>query len=90
MDAVRTKQLETQNPKWDGMVVNNVPNTQDPYSVPGFYMLDLRQVGESRDWGVDARALGSNDLILGMTIVNYSSTETEQIWYDQFMPYAQR
>ena len=90
VDAVRTKQLETQNPKWDGMVVNNVPNTQDPYSVPGFYMLDLRQVGESRDWGVDARALGSNDLILGMTIVNYSSTETEQIWYDQFMPYAQR
>ena len=83
---VRAKTLELGNPKWDGMGVANTPNTQDPFSIPGLYCLDLRQY-DHPDYGLDARGFNTGDIKLGMTIGAYGSAEKEHIWYDQVQSY---
>lgn len=86
IDAVRTAQLQLNNPKFDGMEVVDTPNTQSPWAPAGLYNLDLRRY-DKEDLGLDTRGLGSNDVILGMTIGAYSSGEVEQIFYEQYEPY---
>lgn len=80
-------------PQFDG---NNEPagtstyaNTQLPYSQAGIYLLDLRQYGESRDYGVNAMGLQTGDIQLGMSIT-YAASEYEYIWYDQIQPWSGR
>ena len=87
IDAVRTAQLQLNNPKFDGMEVVDTPNVQSPWAPAGFYLLDLRQY-DKEDLGLDTRGLGSNDVILGLTIGAYASGEVEQIWYEQYEPYS--
>ena len=84
---VRSKQLELNNPKFDGMQVVDTPNTLSPWSCPGFYCLDLRPYKHA-DYGYDTKNLRKGDLKLGMTIDSYASADREYIWYDQLESYA--
>ncbi len=87
IDGIRTDKLQMSNPKFDGMEVVNTPNTQSPWAPAGFYNLDFRQYGH-QDYGLDTRGLGSNDVILAMTIGAYATGEVEQIFYEQYEKYA--
>lgn len=89
IDGIRTKQLQLKNPAFHGMEVVDTPNTKSPWAPAGFYCLDLRNYGD-RDFGIDARRFGANDLTLGMTIGSYATGEVEQIWYDTLIDYAPR
>jgi len=89
IDHVRAEDIQCSQPPFDGMDVVDTPNTQSPWAPAGFYNLDLRKHGDP-DFGLDTRGWGSNDLILGMTIGAYSSAEVEQIFYEQYEPYAGR
>ncbi len=82
----RSKQLELNNPKFDGFQVVDTPNTLSPWTVPGFYNLDLRPYFHP-DYGLDARILRPGDVKLGMTIGSYASADSEYIWYDQLQAY---
>ena len=87
INALRTKQLELNNSLVDGMAVVNTPNIMSPWSSPGLYILDLREYGQSREYGFNTRGYGANDLQLQLTIGAYASGETEQIWYEQYEDY---
>ena len=87
---LRTRQLSLQNPLFDGMQTEDVPNTQAPWAVEGFYMLDLRKY-DHRDYGLDTTRhtnLRNGDVKLAMTIGSYAATEREYIWYDQVEPHG--
>ena len=85
---VRAKQLELQNPLWDGMQVANTPNTQSPHNTTGgMYVVDLRQF-DHPDYGLDARRMNTGDLKLGLTIGTYASSSKAIMWYDQVQMYA--
>lgn len=86
IDGLRTKQLQLNNPKFDGMEVVDTPNTQSPWAPAGLYCLDMRAY-DHRDFGLDVRGLRTSDVKLGMTIGAYASGEVEQVWYDQLLPY---
>lgn len=86
---VRAKTIELSNPLLDGMQVVNTPNTQSPFnSTGGLYLIDLRQFGQSRLYGLDATNRGSKDTKLAMTIGAYSSAETEHVFYDMVRPFG--
>lgn len=95
VNAVRAKNLALGVPLNDGYDVIDTPNTMSPWASPGFYVLDLGQhggdseFGEGKDFGLDTRGMGSQDVKLAMTI-DYASAEKEQIFYEQFEPYAGR
>lgn len=85
--SVRTKALELGQVQFDGMQVVDTPNTLSPWSVPGFYVLDLRQY-DDRDYGLNVQAFRSGDVKLGMTINTYNADDREYIWYDQYQRYG--
>lgn len=87
VDNLDVAALQLSESKFDGMEVVDTPNVQSPWAPAGLYVLDLRQVGDSPDFGIDARTYGSNDLQLGLTIGSYAAGEVEQIFYEQYQPY---
>jgi len=55
----------------------------------GFYVPDLRELGStpfSPDYGMDLRGYKVGDVLLGLTIENYTSGDDTQIWWDQLLP----
>lgn len=85
--SARTKTLEMQNPKFDGLTAADAPDTWAPWSQPGIYCLDLRPY-DNGDYGLDTTKMRSGDVKVGMTIGAYASTEREYLWYDQVKPYG--
>lgn len=87
--VMRSKVDELAQPKYDGQQLIQYLNTPYSYTTPGLYSVDLRQYGESKDFGIDTRNLGTGELVLGLTIGAYTSGDIEHIWYDVLVPYGQ-
>ncbi len=87
--VTRTKAAELVQPWFDGMATVDTPNTAEPWTVPGLFSLDLRQVAD-HDYGIDTvrDKLQTGDIVLGLTIGAYTSGDLENIWYDVLVPYG--
>ncbi len=94
INNVRAKNFALGVPFNDGYDVIDTPNTMSPWTSPGFYVLDLgdhggdSEFGSGKDYGLDTRGMGSQDVKLGMTI-DYASGEKEQIFCEMFEPHAE-
>ncbi len=84
----RTKTREVcGSPVYDGGIIVDTPNTQDPFSQAGLHVLDLRQY-DHRDFGLNCIGLQTGDVKLSFTIGSYASAEIEHIWFDQVQSWA--
>ena len=83
---VRAKTNELGQPIYDGFNTVDTPNILDAYTVPGLYLLDLRQNGDP-NYGLDLRGLQTGAAKLAMTVGAYTANDVEYCWFDQVQPY---